>query len=58
MFEHIFFSVNSNLNKSSFLFSVPVIAEVKGLAAAAGLQLCASCDIVVASSDALFSVPG
>ncbi|GAV04322.1 hypothetical protein RvY_14621 [Ramazzottius varieornatus] len=38
--------------------SVPVIAEVKGLAAAAGLQLCASCDIVVASSDALFSVPG
>ena len=37
---------------------MPVIAEVKGLAAAAGLQLCASCDIVVASTEAQFSVPG
>lgn len=38
--------------------SVPVIAEVFGLAAAAGCQLVASCDIVVAGENASFSVPG
>lgn len=37
---------------------IPVIAEVKGLAAAAGLQLAASCDIIVASDKAGFSTPG
>jgi enoyl-CoA hydratase/carnithine racemase len=35
-----------------------VIAEVFGLAAAAGCQLVASCDIVVAGENASFSVPG
>ncbi|CAF0966167.1 unnamed protein product [Adineta steineri] len=38
--------------------SIPVIAEVFGLAAAAGCQLVASCDIVVAGENASFSVPG
>jgi len=38
--------------------SVPVIAEVFGLAAAAGCQLVASCDIVVAGENASFSTPG
>jgi enoyl-CoA hydratase/carnithine racemase len=38
--------------------SVPVIAEVFGLAAAAGCQVVASCDIVVAGENASFSVPG
>jgi len=38
--------------------SIPVIAEVYGLAAAAGCQLVASCDIVVAGENASFSVPG
>lgn len=37
---------------------VPVIAEVKGLAAAAGCQLVATCDIVVAANTAKFSTPG
>jgi enoyl-CoA hydratase/carnithine racemase len=37
---------------------LPVIVEVKGVAAAAGCQLVASCDIVVAADNAKFSVPG
>ena len=37
---------------------LPVIAEVKGLATAAGCQLVASCDIVVASEEATFATPG
>lgn len=38
--------------------SVPVVAQVGGHAAAAGCQLVASCDIVVASDSAKFSTPG
>ncbi|KAK3087929.1 hypothetical protein FSP39_012551 [Pinctada imbricata] len=37
---------------------VPVIAEVSGLATAAGCQLVASCDIAVASDKARFATPG
>ncbi|KAK4874721.1 hypothetical protein RN001_014081 [Aquatica leii] len=37
---------------------VPVIACVNGIAAAAGCQLAAQCDIVVASDKSLFSTPG
>jgi enoyl-CoA hydratase/carnithine racemase len=36
----------------------PVIARVHGLATAAGCQLVASCDLVVASDDARFATPG
>jgi enoyl-CoA hydratase/carnithine racemase len=36
----------------------PVIAEVQGLATAAGCQLVASCDLVVASESAAFATPG
>jgi enoyl-CoA hydratase/carnithine racemase len=36
----------------------PVIAAVEGPAAAAGCQLVASCDLVVASASAKFSTPG
>jgi enoyl-CoA hydratase/carnithine racemase len=36
----------------------PVIAEVAGVATAAGCQLVASCDLAVASSDARFATPG
>ncbi|MCB1337067.1 MAG: enoyl-CoA hydratase [Maritimibacter sp.] len=36
----------------------PVIAEVRGLATAAGLQLAASCDMVVASEGTRFGVNG
>ncbi len=36
----------------------PVIAEVSGVATAAGCQLVASCDLAVAADTALFSTPG
>lgn len=38
--------------------AVPVISKVDGLAAAAGCQLIASCDIVVATNKSTFSTPG
>jgi len=37
---------------------LPVIAEVDGVAAAAGCQLVAQCDLAVASERSTFSVPG
>eukprot|EP00112_Aurelia_sp_Birch-Aquarium-sp1_P013073 Seg2760.1 transcript_id=Seg2760.1/GoldUCD/mRNA.D3Y31 product="Enoyl-CoA hydratase domain-containing protein 3 mitochondrial" protein_id=Seg2760.1/GoldUCD/D3Y31 len=37
---------------------VPVIAQVRGLATAAGCQLVASCDMAVASENAKFATPG
>ena len=36
----------------------PVIAEVQGIATAAGCQLVASCDLAIASADASFATPG
>jgi enoyl-CoA hydratase/carnithine racemase len=36
----------------------PVIAEVQGIATAAGCQLAATCDLVVASEEARFGTPG
>jgi len=36
----------------------PVIAEVAGIATAAGCQLVATCDLAIASSDAKFATPG
>ncbi|WP_102957993.1 enoyl-CoA hydratase [Mangrovicella endophytica] len=36
----------------------PVIAEVNGLATAAGCQLVASCDLAIASEEATFCTPG
>lgn len=36
----------------------PVIAEVQGLATAAGCQLAASCDLVMAAETAAFATPG
>jgi enoyl-CoA hydratase/carnithine racemase len=36
----------------------PVIAEVQGVATAAGCQLVAACDLAVASEDASFATPG
>tara|TARA_B100000686_G_C16671759_1_gene906876 strand:- start:491 stop:1174 length:684 start_codon:yes stop_codon:yes gene_type:complete len=36
----------------------PVIAQVQGIATAAGCQLVASCDLAVSSSNALFATPG
>ncbi len=36
----------------------PIIAQVRGIATAAGCQLAATCDLVVASEDARFATPG
>jgi enoyl-CoA hydratase/carnithine racemase len=36
----------------------PVIAEVQGIATAAGCQLVASCDLAIASAEATFATPG
>ncbi len=36
----------------------PVIAQVQGIATAAGCQLVASCDLAVAASEATFATPG
>ncbi|MFV1990534.1 MAG: enoyl-CoA hydratase [Acidimicrobiales bacterium] len=36
----------------------PVIAEVRGVATAAGCQLVASCDLAIAAKDASFATPG
>lgn len=36
----------------------PVIAQIHGVAAAAGCQLAASCDLAISSSDSRFSTPG
>jgi enoyl-CoA hydratase/carnithine racemase len=38
--------------------SKPVIAEVNGVATAAGCQLVASCDLAIASNDSKFATPG
>ena len=38
--------------------SQPVIAEVCGIAAAAGCQLVASCDLAIASHESKFATPG
>lgn len=53
----IFSSITETLLQLSKL-PVPVIAVVNGLAAAAGLQLVASCDLVIATTKSSFSTPG
>ena len=39
-------------------FPRPVIAEVHGIATAAGCQLVATCDLAIAADDARFATPG
>lgn len=48
----------SNLMLSLTRLPQPVIARVHGIAAAAGCQLVAQCDLAVATTDALFAVSG
>ncbi|MDA9649087.1 enoyl-CoA hydratase [Alphaproteobacteria bacterium] len=52
------FNECSNLMQTIMHLSQPVIAEVCGIAAAAGCQLVASCDLAVASENASFMTPG
>ena len=63
--------INASVESQELLFSVctrvmtsirnlpqPVIAQVQGLATAAGCQLVATCDLAIASADASFATPG
>ena len=52
------FSQCSRLMQTIVRHPTPVIAEVQGVATAAGCQLVASCDLAVASSAAQFATPG
>ncbi len=52
------FSLCTEVMESIRLLPQPVIAEVQGLATAAGCQLVATCDLVVASENAAFATPG
>jgi enoyl-CoA hydratase/carnithine racemase len=52
------FEFSANLMQAIVHLPQPVIAAVDGIASAAGCQLVASCDLVVASENAAFSTPG
>jgi enoyl-CoA hydratase/carnithine racemase len=52
------FAVCSRLMQGIVGHPKPVIAEVDGIATAAGCQLVASCDLAIASSEATFGVNG
>jgi enoyl-CoA hydratase/carnithine racemase len=52
------FSQCSRLMQTIVRHPKPVIAQVQGIATAAGCQLVASCDLAVASSTARFATPG
>lgn len=52
------FSLCTQVMESIRTMPQPVIAQVQGLATAAGCQLAATCDLVVASQDAAFATPG
>jgi enoyl-CoA hydratase/carnithine racemase len=52
------FDVCSDLMMKVQSIPQPVIAEVQGIATAAGCQLVATCDLAIASEDAAFATPG
>jgi enoyl-CoA hydratase/carnithine racemase len=52
------FAVCTELMQKIQSIPQPVIAEVQGIATAAGCQLAASCDLVVAAEEAAFATPG
>jgi len=56
-FSHIM-NMCSTLMQNITNCSKPVIAEVEGVATAAGCQLVASCDLAIADNNAKFSTPG
>jgi enoyl-CoA hydratase/carnithine racemase len=56
-FEHVF-ALCARLMESIVELPKPVIAEVDGVATAAGCQLVATCDLVIASDQASFGVNG
>ena len=52
------FNLCSSLMQMIVSCSKPVIAEINGIATAAGCQLVASCDLAVASDSSKFATPG
>ena len=52
------FAICTEVMEAIRLLPKPVIAQVQGLATAAGCQLVATCDLAVASEDATFATPG
>ena len=54
----VVFALCTEVMEAVRLLPQPVIAQVEGLATAAGCQLVASCDMAVASEDATFATPG
>jgi enoyl-CoA hydratase/carnithine racemase len=52
------FAVCTELMEKIQAIPQPVIAEVQGVATAAGCQLAASCDLVVTAEEAVFATPG
>src|SRR5258708_25797992 len=52
------FDVCSELMQKVQSIPQPVIAEVQGIATAAGCQLVATCDLAVAAEEAAFGTPG
>jgi enoyl-CoA hydratase/carnithine racemase len=52
------FAICTEVMEAICLLPKPVIAQVQGLATAAGCQLVATCDLAVASEDATFATPG
>jgi enoyl-CoA hydratase/carnithine racemase len=55
---HRTFAMCSQLMMKIVHLPKPVIAEVHGIATAAGCQLVASCDLAIATTDARFATPG
>ncbi|HJZ47027.1 MAG TPA: enoyl-CoA hydratase [Roseiflexaceae bacterium] len=56
-YEHEF-AVCTELMETIIAIPQPVIAQVHGVATAAGCQLVATCDLVVAAEEARFATPG
>ena len=56
-YRHIF-DVCTQLMEKIQSIPQPVVAQVQGIATAAGCQLVATCDLVVASDQAAFATPG
>ena len=52
------FALCTEVMEAIRLIPKPVIAQVQGLATAAGCQLVATCDLAVASENAAFATPG
>jgi enoyl-CoA hydratase/carnithine racemase len=57
-FFHQLFAACAEVMETLQQIPQPVIAEVQGIATAAGCQLVASCDLAVAAAEARFATPG